>query len=811
MKRQTETGKADHQMKRQRLLSVDSTCNRSEHCQPQCGSNTNFFRPLSFSRFLEEATFGSRSSSPAVSYASRSNSVNQTDGENKNKKVLLERSGAEISKDVNVQEKSNQEEVINYSARANSLEVPKDRDEVKDIHDLISKGFKNVALCGLFCWILLLCAVYTVTPSENIIFVNEVEFLSAAAGAMLIIISMASKYTPRIIRGSSNSTTNGVLVGAIAVQFISIITDTLPLFLKIPIMIDPVTGAKVYLTRYCAWTPQAFMMTFFTEIAVAPEILADSSVSSLLRCLKAPLLHSIAQGLSAFLGLVFPFCKSFSAWMTAMACSLALFLTIFVRIHVKRKFLQGLKPGSMVADVEHFERCRISYNMVLLCAALWSAFVFLYFFVSFTPKFVSENSFLKHESLPFICETLMDVLAKALYVDVIVKLHNSVFDSGVRARRRLEELKRMMLVFWECSADYIVLSVQGKDGVITTMLSPSFLTLGNTKGKNLFSTTTAIMFKQAMPRTFNSEYSILTEKSKSFRLSPDSDLYTALEKPLSSVRDLVFQCWDQDATKSVILCDIALPNGTCMNCEGKVTRYKGDALIVVVRDISERRRRLEAEKLLLSEQTARMKDAEANRFTRHEVKNGLLACIELTECLKESLCLAPGVLSNTVNEVKSNIAVRELESHLQVVYDTIMAVAMARDVINENYDPKVERVDLCQILPTSFSFHVNDIHRFPLVTFPSPFPIFMLDPQLLRFIHGNAVSNACKYGQKDGVVLTEVHYQKDKGMIALKVINSPGDSHQEILQMGEDAEKRVFEPRERLHLNFRSDCALSSG
>jgi len=48
-------------------------------------------------------------------------------------------------------------------------------------------------------------------------------------------------------------------------------------------------------------------------------------------------------------------------------------------------------------------------------------------------------------------------------------------------------------------------------------------------------------------------------------------------------------------------------------------------------------------------------------------------------------------------------------------------------------------------------------------------------------------------------------------MIALKVINSPGDSHQEILQMGEDAEKRVFEPRERLHLNFRSDCALSSG
>jgi hypothetical protein len=68
-------------------------------------------------------------------------------------------------------------------------------------------------------------------------------------------------------------------------------------------------------------------------------------------------------------------------------------------------------------------------------------------------------SHLKHESLPFICETSMDILAKALYVDVIVQL----------------------------------------------MLSPSFLTLGDTKGKKLLTTATAIMFKQAMPRTFSAE------------------------------------------------------------------------------------------------------------------------------------------------------------------------------------------------------------------------------------------------------------------------------------------------------------------
>lgn len=62
-------------------------------------------------------------------------------------------------------------------------------------------------------------------------------------------------------------------------------------------------------------------------------------------------------------------------------------------------------------------------------------------------------------------------------------------------------------------------------------------------------------------------------------------------------------------------------------CEAKVSKVEGSSCLVVLRDISERFERFETEKKLVEEITARQKDAEANRFTRHEVKNSILACI----------------------------------------------------------------------------------------------------------------------------------------------------------------------------------------
>ena len=68
---------------------------------------------------------------------------------------------------------------------------------------------------------------------------------------------------------------------------------------------------------------------------------------------------------------------------------------------------------------------------------------------------------------------------------------------------------------------------------------------------------------------------------------------------------------------------------------------------------------------------------------------------------------------------------------------------------------------------------------------------------LLRFVHKNAIGNVCNYGQKGGLVVTEVVFTCDK--ITLRVINLPGPFHQALVQKGNATGKAMFEPDRQLH------------
>ena len=50
----------------------------------------------------------------------------------------------------------------------------------------------------------------------------------------------------------------------------------------------------------------------------------------------------------------------------------------------------------------------------------------------------------------------------------------------------------------------------------------------------------------------------------------------------------------------------------------------------------------------------------------------------------------------------------------------------------------------------------GDASRFPVTTTPAALPVVDTDPLLLRHIYRNAISNAHKYGKRDGTVATEV-------------------------------------------------------
>ena len=112
-------------------------------------------------------------------------------------------------------------------------------------------------------------------------------------------------------------------------------------------------------------------------------------------------------------------------------------------------------------------------------------------------------------------------------------------------------------------------------------------------------------------------------------------------------------------------------------------------MVAVIRDISDRIARFEAEKQLAVESTEREKDSQTNRFTRHEVKNGLLSAIGLCDALKESR----GIMMNGTKEHSSSDnnamthphhrTILELEVTLNEVLDTVLSEAMSRDVIHE--------------------------------------------------------------------------------------------------------------------------------
>eukprot|EP00559_Dactyliosolen_fragilissimus_P003054 CAMPEP_0184865544 /NCGR_PEP_ID=MMETSP0580-20130426/18469_1 /TAXON_ID=1118495 /ORGANISM="Dactyliosolen fragilissimus" /LENGTH=732 /DNA_ID=CAMNT_0027364799 /DNA_START=1157 /DNA_END=3352 /DNA_ORIENTATION=+ len=312
------------------------------------------------------------------------------------------------------------------------------------------------------------------------------------------------------------------------------------------------------------------------------------------------------------------------------------------------------------------------------------------------------------------------------------------------------------------------------------------------------------------------------------------DLGIASSKDLCSMADLVVTAWGSKENEKLVMHDLVCEkNSSPVRCEAKIRKLDSNTLLIVIRDISDSLK-------VIAETTARQKDADANRFTRHEVKNGLLAAIELSHDLHETLAKGQqianqysmdcnlGVLSmnkeNYLSDdmsslidmtLEANRRTLELDKTLHEILDTILAEAMARDVIHEAYEQKMGRVDVNSLLSDGIANPLSRTNssRFPILSKPAKFPAFASDPQLLKYIHRNAVSNACKYGKPGGLVLTELFWDNASSTFTMNVTNLPGKNHDLILEMGDLAQDIVFTPRKQLkvHMNKEGNKNLSSG
>ena len=702
----------------------------------------------------------------------------------------------------------------------------------------------RIAAAGTFTlWLSLVTMTYTFVPSERFHVLEGMERIAPFLGSIFLLFGLIGRlFTVFFIKKTKSM--SGVLLGCITVQTIAMLTNFMMASgMKTPVVIDPIFHNRVHLLRWCEWTPLAFYMTFLSDAI-------DT------RSLKLSYILGATQGLSTLCGWFLPFCNTL-CWTIVMIVSFVLFFYLFPVLRQKQKRFRQMTPGTSSHQGELYDRARLSYQLMICCSTAWTGLVVMYCVSGLGSLYAPPHTLLKEESLNMLWECGMDVILKNLYMNIIVEVHKVAFDDKERAERRLGELRRLISAVWESSTDVICVSVLGTSGTIRTMVSSSYLKIYHAHISEesskalLFDIELEAVQKRAYSNvkakrvqtmdfghlTWGQEPATQRFEDEGFLDRPASNFD---ERALSSIAGFVARAWniDKDAVSlNHKLLKVTGEEQVFTSCEANVCHLEDDSLLIVVRDISDRSERFEAEKRMIFETTARRKDAEANRFTRHEVKNGLLAAIGLCESLKETAHLAnaspPQVdplqdaavthvqtrtmhtdhqHSNQSNpSIQSPIShkqppsnelsgcTQELDKTLKDVLDTILSETMARDVIHGVYEPKMECVNINETLSSSTVNRSND-SRFPILTEPSPLPLLYFDRQLLKYIHRNATSNACKYGEKGGVVTTTVYFDSSKELFKMDVINNPGDRHQSLLIVGEEeANNAVFAPGTRLH------------
>jgi signal transduction histidine kinase len=632
----------------------------------------------------------------------------------------------------------------------------------------------------------------------------------------------------------------GVMIGSMTVQTIAIVSVSTMVLFPTPVIIDPVTGIRSHMVRWAEWIAAGFLMTFLTESVDMPVRSYDvrqSSSSSRQNSTgtKTPVvawMHGIAIGVSTSAGLLTSLCTSWAAWLTIFTISWILFCSLFVRLYQRYKRLMNMSPGVAVEEKEDYDRAKYSLKTIAVCTVVWTALATSWSMIAFMKPTASPDSIFSSQSLVLVTESFFEALSKIWYADLLVEIHNIVFDDASRMMRRLETLRSLMSAVWDHSSDTLIWgSCAGLDSsVINGIISPkgrTFLGLGdNIKSTDAEKTGTTTLIEVDQDtyqyRSFNINLSspisreeamaLRTSKLKSKKKPINPYLSSDRDKNLSVVAKLLCEAYTLDVKEEkIVIKELIRENeaASVHQCEAKMTKMESRSCLIILRDISERYQRFETEKKLVEEQTARRKDFEANRFTRHEVKNGILAAIGLVESLrdtaasrstpskgsaKENLDMSASDSSSVVRRdsitVSSTIPTTgvegdgpvaeefslcdtstgfedgygELDNTLRDILDTIMDHAMSLDVINEEYDLRKERVNVPEVL-SNIRRQANCASgqsRFNLSISPESFPVLGLDPRLLRHIYQNALSNACRYGKAGGNIETYIRYDEKK-------------------------------------------------
>jgi hypothetical protein len=342
---------------------------------------------------------------------------------------------------------------------------------------------RKVAIKATMLWASMVIVSYIVGyATDRLEKLEGVESLFPGVAAFVLLVSIIFNIIPYTFTNKEGDGFSGVLICAFTVQGIAFVTDLLLSAAKVPVFIDPVMGTRVFMLRWSEWTPLAYIMTFLTEMCQhesmnvedekvmhekegllqsimnvmnykEPSQLDQEKVTQNLTSPKKAFLDerlkpaydlALSQAISTFCGYLFPFCPKdgLVMWSILFLISTAAFSLIFFRYNTRRKRFRHLIKGDSIGEKEMYGWAEISLQLLKTCAAMWTVLVLSYTFYTVGPKLFPEKAVFRIEGLNMMCECVLDVLFKSIYLSTVQHVHNIIFDPFARAERRLEELRQ---------------------------------------------------------------------------------------------------------------------------------------------------------------------------------------------------------------------------------------------------------------------------------------------------------------------------------------------------------------------------------
>jgi hypothetical protein len=465
----------------------------------------------------------------------------------------------------------------------------------------------------LLAWGVLVALAYGTTPPSSYERLQGWEKWSAAiafgamslSGVAHMLPLLWSSLRPRGVFAEESTSphmpshrVSGVLMGGLVTQGVAICTNGAMAFYDVPILIDPVlAGKRVSVLRWAEFATLAFLMTFLTEAFGVHHTSHNNNnnnkptkgITSLFS--NIPLTHALCQGLSTLLGMLFPFAPDARAWYTLLAISCSLFAVIFPRLLHKQAVFRTLKPGRTVREAVLYDRTRLSLKMLQACTIIWALFPIVFFVSGFIlPYCLPPTSVLRDPALPMICEALLDILSKLVQMNIIMDVHNGVFDDqdGARALQRLDEVKEAIGEKWLTANDVVIISVRQEfSGTVTFMVSPSTALIPSkqqqTHGMDKqpeVSLVCSLGYKHFQNDSGDDDDDDKSSANHSVRPSILSGEGADMRR-LSALAGLVVRSWKAKALPRATLSH----NVEKVQCDAEITRLEEHLLVVVVRGL----------------------------------------------------------------------------------------------------------------------------------------------------------------------------------------------------------------------------------